>query len=80
MRKTVETVLIIYYIRTVHTVRRAIRYIQAGGDDNTFPTRGAVYRAQRLNTERAGPTRLLPGLAGADLIFQWIGLVEYIPS
>jgi hypothetical protein len=24
--------------------------------------------------------RLLPGLAGADLIFQWIGMVEYIPS
>ncbi len=28
----------------------------------------------------AGPTRLLPGLAGADLIFQWIGMVEYIPG
>jgi hypothetical protein len=24
------------------------------------------------------PARLLPGLAGADLIFQWIGMVEYI--
>ncbi len=34
---------------------------------------------KRLNTLRAGPTRLLPGLAGADLIFQWIGLMEYIP-
>jgi hypothetical protein len=22
----------------------------------------------------------MPGLAGADLIFQWIGMVEYIPS
>jgi hypothetical protein len=29
--------------------------------------------------ERAGPTRLMPGLAAADLIFQWIGIVEYIP-
>ncbi len=34
---------------------------------------------KRLNTQRAGPIRLLPGLAGADLIFQWIGMVEYIP-
>ncbi len=29
------------------------------------------------NTQRAGPTQLLPGLAGADLIFQWIGLIKY---
>jgi hypothetical protein len=36
-------------------------------------------RPKRLNTKRAGPTRLLPGLAGGDLIFQWIGMVEYIP-
>ncbi len=28
---------------------------------------------------RAGPTRLLPGLAGADFIYQWKGMVEYIP-
>jgi hypothetical protein len=34
---------------------------------------------KRLNTQRAGPTQLLPGLAGADFIFQWIGMVEYIP-
>jgi hypothetical protein len=34
---------------------------------------------KRLNTQRAGPTRLLPGLAEADLIFLWIGMVEYIP-
>jgi hypothetical protein len=27
---------------------------------------------------RDGPARLLPGLAGADLIFQWIGMLEYI--
>jgi hypothetical protein len=27
----------------------------------------------------ADPTRLLPGLAGVDLIFQWIGMMEYIP-
>jgi hypothetical protein len=35
--------------------------------------------SKKLNAERAGPTRLLPGLAGADLIFQWIGMGEYIP-
>ncbi len=33
---------------------------------------------KRLDTQREGPTRLLPGLAGGDLIFQWIGMVEYI--
>jgi hypothetical protein len=38
-----------------------------------------VLGPKRLNTLRAGPTRLLPGLAGADWIFQWIGMVEYIP-
>ncbi len=38
-----------------------------------------LYYTKRLNTQRAGPTRPLPGLAGADLIFQWIGLIEYIP-
>jgi hypothetical protein len=27
----------------------------------------------------AGSTRLLPEFAGADLMFQWIGMVEYIP-
>jgi hypothetical protein len=27
----------------------------------------------------AGPTGLLPGLAGEDLTSQWIGMVEYIP-
>ncbi len=34
---------------------------------------------KRLNSQRAGPTPLQPGQAGADLIFQWIGMVEYIP-
>jgi hypothetical protein len=37
------------------------------------------FETQEANRERAGPTRLQPGLAGADLIFQWIGMVEYIP-
>jgi hypothetical protein len=37
-----------------------------------------MYRPKKLGTSRAGPTRLLPGLAGADSIFQWIGLMEYI--
>jgi hypothetical protein len=36
--------------------------------------------AKRLNTKRTGPTRLLPGLAGEGLIFQWIGLTEYISA
>jgi hypothetical protein len=27
----------------------------------------------------AGPTRLLPRLAGEDFIFQWIGLMKNIP-
>ncbi len=35
--------------------------------------------AKRLNTKRDGPARLLPALAGADSIFQWIGMLEYIP-
>jgi hypothetical protein len=39
----------------------------------------AQFIPKRLYTKRAGPTRLLPGLAGEDLIFQWIGMVEYIP-
>jgi hypothetical protein len=38
----------------------------------------ARVQTKRLNTQRDGPARLLPGLAGADLIFQWIGMVEYI--
>jgi hypothetical protein len=36
------------------------------------------FKPKRLNTKRAGPARLLLGLAGADLIFWWIGMVEYI--
>ncbi len=28
----------------------------------------------------ASSTRLLPGLAGEDLILQWIGMVDYITS
>jgi hypothetical protein len=40
----------------------------------TWKTQEAKY------VERAGPTRLLPGLAEADGIFQWIGVMEYIPS
>jgi hypothetical protein len=28
---------------------------------------------------KLSPVTLLPVLAGEDLIFQWIGLVEYIP-
>ncbi len=35
-------------------------------------------QTKRLNTQRDGPARLLPGLAEADLICQWIGMVEYI--
>jgi hypothetical protein len=34
--------------------------------------------SKRLNMQRADLTRLLLGLAGADLIIQWIGLMEYI--
>ncbi len=38
-----------------------------------------LIRPKRLNTQRASSTRHLPGLAGASLIFQWRGMVEYIP-
>ncbi len=38
-----------------------------------------VWQPKRLNKQRDGPARRLPALAGADLIFQWIGMVEYIP-
>ncbi len=45
-----------------------------------FPTGSLLLSvAKKLNTQNAGPTRLLPGLAGTDLIFRWIGIVEYIP-
>jgi hypothetical protein len=43
------------------------------------PTCPPPLHPKRLNTERDGPARLLRGLAGADLIFQWIGMMEYIP-
>jgi hypothetical protein len=33
---------------------------------------------QEAKYVESGPARLLPGLAGTDLIFQWIGMVEYI--
>jgi hypothetical protein len=33
----------------------------------------------RADPRSAGPTGLLSGLAGKDLIFQWIGMMEYIP-
>jgi hypothetical protein len=33
----------------------------------------------RVIYSTADPTRLLPGLSGEDMIFQWIGMVEYIP-
>ncbi len=45
---------------------------------------GPLCTEQAASTQEAKyverwPGRLLPGLAGADLIFQWIGLLEYIP-
>jgi hypothetical protein len=40
-----------------------------------------VERWPNTTSAWAGWSRFdLPGLAGADLIFQWIGMVEYIPS
>ncbi len=41
-------------------------------------SRPPCFEPKRLNTQRAGPARLLPGMAGTDLIFQWIGMLEYI--
>ncbi len=47
---------------------------------NPFVTTDVLYsNTKKLNTKRDGPARLLPALAGADLIFQWVGMLEYIP-
>jgi hypothetical protein len=35
--------------------------------------------AQGAKYIETGPTQILPVLAGEDLTFQWIGMVEYIP-
>ncbi len=35
-------------------------------------------RQEAKFVERAGSTLLLPGLARADFIFEWIGLMKYI--
>ncbi len=39
---------------------------------------GSWLDLKRLSTQRDGPARLLPGLAGADLIFQQIGMLKYV--
>jgi hypothetical protein len=40
------------------------------------PEDQGMSKPKRLITLRAGPTQLLSRLAGADFIFQWIGMVS----
>jgi hypothetical protein len=61
---------------------RTVRTGQAEQNSQNRTGRTGPPKQDRQNRTGIAPrrlnTRLLPGLAGTDLIFQWIGMVEYI--
>jgi hypothetical protein len=67
------TVFTAVYIQGLYTV------YNGAGVQSTVAVLGLAQQAKYIERWPC-PTRLLPELAGADLIFQWIGMVEYIPS